>query len=460
MILVFESLNRILSIADTTLNTEEEKRQHGFLIYMGLLMSLGGLMWGTFCLFFDLYVAASIPFSYVLITILNFSFLRQTKNFFIAQKTQILISLILPFFFQYFLGGFVSSGGNVLWSVIAVFGSFTLRDKKASIIWLLLFIAVIITSGIVDSNAKVHDLALSESYVVLFFVVNFIMIISIVFSLYYYFVSSEEDARNRLNESLEELKKAKNQLVESEKMASLGSLVSGVAHEINTPLGVGLTGISQISHEIKKMEANYHSESLTEEALLGSINSIYKLSQTIHERLNNAATLVKSFKDISADQHFEDKREFMLKDYIGNLIMSLQNPIKSKQVSIINNIDEDILLDSYPGIFSQILTNLILNSITHAFEDNTQNTIEISSKKDDVFLLEYRDNGIGITQEVQRKIFDPFFTTKRGQGGSGLGMNIVYNLVTQKLKGTMNIVNVSPHGLGFDIILDKSHIKA
>ncbi|MBL1244643.1 MAG: HAMP domain-containing histidine kinase [Sulfurimonas sp.] len=393
----FKSLARILTIADTEFSTEEESRQHGFLIYMGLLMSCGGLMWGTFCLFFDLYLAASIPFGYISITILNFLFLYKTKNFFIAQKIQILISLILPFFFQYFLGGFVSSGGNVLWSVIAVFGSFTLRDKKASIVWLFFFIIVVITSGIVDSDAKVYDLGLSQSYVILFFVVNFITTISIIFSLYYYFVSSEEDARYKLKESLEELKKAKDQLVESERMASLDSLVSGVAHEVNTPLGVGLTGVSQINHEIKKMKDNYHAETLTEEALLGSISIIDKLSQTINERLNNAATLIKSFKDISVDQHFEDKREFILKDYIDNLIMSLQNPIKTKQVRVVNNIDENIELDSYPGTFSQILTNLILNSITHGFDDDKvrestlgykEHIIEISSKVDnDVFLV-------------------------------------------------------------------------
>jgi len=316
-----------------------------------------------------------------------------------------------------------------------------------------------IFSGLVDSEAKQFDMGLPEAYVIFFFVVNFILVISIIFSLYYYFVSSEEDARHKLQNSLEQLNQAQDQLIESEKMASLGSLVSGVAHEINTPLGVGLTGISQIDHEIKKIESNYHSDTLTEEVLLSSIAVTRQLTQTIRDRLNNAVTLVKSFKNISVDQHFEDQREFGLKQYIDDLIRSLQSPLKSKHVTVVNTIDKDIVLDSYPGIYSQIISNLILNSINHGFEDGSENIIEISSDVDDKLRLHYKDNGSGITDEIENKIFDPFFTTKRGQGGSGLGMNIVYNLITQKLNGTIDIIKVSPHGLGFNIILDTSHIK-
>lgn len=449
----------IVKIADIESSTEDEKRQHAFLIYMGIFMSLGGIIWGSLCLFFDLYIPAAVPFTYVFITVLNFTSLYLTKNFFIAQKVQIFISLILPFFFQYYLGGFVSSGGNVLWSIIAVFGSFTLRDKKASIVWLLLFIVVMIVSGLVDSSAKEYAIGLDESYSIIFFVMNFIMTTTIIFSLYYYFVSSEEEARESLEKSLHELSQAQDQLIASEKMASLGSLVSGVAHEINTPLGVGLTGVSQINHEVKKIEANYHAESLTEEALLASVEVIKQLTRTINDRLNNAVALVRSFKDISADQHFEDKREFLLKEYIDNLITGLQSPIKSKNVAVINNIDESILLDSYPGIFSQIFTNFILNSIAHGFDNDEEHIIEISSQVGNEFKISYKDNGVGITSKIEKKIFDPFFTTKRGQGGSGLGMNIVYNLVTQKLNGKIDIVTILPHGLGFDISLDTSHIK-
>lgn len=453
-------LKPILEIGNKPTDTEDIKREHGFLIYMGLLMSIGGFFWGTLCLLGNMYIPAIVPYTYIVLTAVNFFYLYKTKNFIISQNVQIFISLILPFFFQFFLGGFVASGGNVLWSVLAVFGSFTLGRKKSTITWLVMFILIMIVSGVVDSQAQKFDAGLPESYVIFFFVINFIAVVSIIFSLYYYFVTIENATRKNLQKSLEELHLAQEQLIAKEKMASLGSLVSGVAHEINTPLGVGLTGISQIDQEVKKMESNYHSDSLTEDALLGSISTIGQLTQTIRDRLNNAVTLVKSFKNISVDQHAEDKREFVLKRYIDDLILSLQGPLKSKGVVVVNNIDESIVLDSYPGIFSQIVSNLILNSIAHGFEEGSENSIEISVNLDEGFKILYRDNGIGITDEVEKKIFDPFFTTKRGQGGSGLGMNIIYNLITQKLKGNIALKRMSPNGLGFDILLDLSHTKA
>lgn len=456
---LLKRLQFLLTIGDKESDTEEEKRQHGFLIYMGLLMSSGGLMWSTLCVIHGLYLAAMVPYTYILVTIFNFTYLYHTKNFEVTQNIQILMSLMLPFFFQFLLGGFIASGGNVLWSVLAVFGSFTLRNKKMSIVWLILFILLMIFSGLVDPWAKQFDIGLSEGYVIAFFVLNFIATVLIIFSLYYYFVSSEEDARLKLQASLEQLRLAQNQLIESEKMASLGSLVSGVAHEINTPLGIGLTGISQIEHEVKKLEKNYNDQALTEEAFTGYIFTTKQLIATIRDRLNSAVALVRSFKNISVDQHFEDLREFNLKKYIDDLLLSLQNQLKMNQVKVVNAIDEHMVIESYPGIFSQLFSNFILNSIKHGFEgdfnDGGENIINISiDKADNGLIIHYEDNGKGITDTIEKHLFDPFFTTKRGQGGSGLGLNIVYNLVTQKLGGTLDVVRISPHGLGFTIVVD------
>lgn len=449
----------LLTIADTLHDTDAQKRQHSFLIYMGLLMSTGGLLWGAICLYHDIYIAAMVPYAYILITLMNFTYLYITKNFKVSQNIQIIISLLLPFFFQFFLGGFIASGGNVLWSVIAVFGSFTLGDKRKSLVWLFLFIALMIFSGLVDSYAKPYDIGLAESYIIGFFVINFIFVIGIIFSLNYYFVSTEEKVRLELQESLKKLEETQNILIESEKMASLGSLVSGMAHEINTPLGVGLTGISQIDHELKKLESNYKEDKLTEEALKSYMGIMKKLVQTIQDRLNNAVILVKSFKRISVDQHVDDQREFNLKQYLDTIIFSFQTSLRAKNVKVINTIDENIILDSYPGIFSQIFSNLILNSIKHAFDEGEDNIITISIELTDQFIMNYQDNGKGISSDNEKKIFDPFFTTKRGQGGSGLGLHIIYNLITQQLGGRLKLMKVSPHGLGFKITLDPSIIK-
>ncbi len=453
-------VQKILTIADKEGDSEELKRQHGFLIYMGLLMSSGGMVWGTICMFYEIYIAAVVPYTYILVTVLNFTYLYYSKNFKFSQNLQIIMSLLLPFFFQFFLGGFIASGGNVLWSVIAVFGSFTLRDKKMSLVWMGLFTALMIFSGVVDHYAKPYDIGLSNAYIIFFFVLNFIFVIAIIFSLYYYFVSTEENARKALQESLHQLKLAQKQLIESEKMASLGSLVSGIAHEINTPLGVGLTGTSQLDHELKKLQSHYEQETLTEEALKEFLSLSQKLTHTVNDRLTHAAKLVKSFKSISVDQHSEERQDFNLYQYFNNILFGLQNQLKSKKIEVINQIPPHIIFDSYPGLFSQIISNLIINASLHAFDDDENNKITITyEESQDNITICFEDNGKGITPDIEKKIFDPFFTTKRGQGGSGLGLHIIYNLVTQQLEGQLTSYPVSPHGVGFQITLNKNIIK-
>ena len=214
-----------------------------------------------------------------------------------------------------------------------------------------------------------------------------------------------------------------------------------------------------MDHELKKLESNYKEDMLTEEALKDYMSIMNKLVQTIRDRLNNAVTLVKSFKSISVDQHSEEQREFNLKQYVDSIIFSFKVQLDNKEIKVNNTIDESIVLDSYPGIFSQIFSNLILNSIKHAFDDNENNIIDISIELTEQFIIHYQDNGKGISSEHEKKIFDPFFTTKRGQGGSGLGLHIIYNLITQQLGGTLKSMKVSPHGLGFSITLDRSMIK-
>jgi len=263
---------------------------------------------------------------------------------------------------------------------------------------------------------------------------------------------------SELNDAIEELKTTQQKLITAEKMASLGSLVSGVAHEVNTPLGVSLTGISQVSFEIDKTYKAYHEDTLSEEEFESSLETIKEITTTVHKSLENAATIINSFKHIAVDQHIDDRREFNLKEYIDEIALSLKSELKRKQVTLINEVDPEIKLNSYPGSLTQIISNLILNSLKHAFEYGGDNIIKIFTQKDGNELsLHYQDNGKGISQEVEKKIFDPFFTTARGQGGSGLGMNIVYNLVTEKLNSEISIQK-STKGLHFKIRLNPEMI--
>jgi len=252
------------------------------------------------------------------------------------------------------------------------------------------------------------------------------------------------DSNKQLESKIRELNDAQNMLVESEKLASLGALVAGVSHEINTPIGIALTGISNIEYETNLVDKLYKEEELTEEKLVSYIKLVTKLSKTIHTSLSNAIRLIQSFKKISVDQHSGEKRIINLSMYFDEIVLSLNNSLKQKRVVVLNNIDKDIELETYAGIYSQIFSNLILNTLKHAFnEKERDNIIEVYTIVTQNNLeIHFKDNGKGIDKNIKNKIFDPFFTTKRGQGGSGLGLNIIHNLILKKLHGTISIVDI------------------
>jgi signal transduction histidine kinase len=284
----------------------------------------------------------------------------------------------------------------------------------------------------------------------------------------------EQQVENRtqeLKQSIEDLQKTQKQMVESEKMASLGSLVAGIAHEINTPIGISITATTLIQSETKEIINNLQSDNLGKNALGEYLQVVDKMSKSMFLSLNNAANLIRSFKQVATDQHIEEKRQFNLSNYVNDVLLSLNNKLKHTQIKVINDIDPTLEISSYAGIFSQIITNFVLNSIHHAFDDFSP--LKPSQDKDsqhktlqqqldklisitafiesDSFNLIYKDNGKGIDEQIINKIFEPFFTTKFGQGGSGLGLNIIYNLVNHKLKG--NIYCNSQLGKGMEMIV-------
>lgn len=239
-----------------------------------------------------------------------------------------------------------------------------------------------------------------------------------------------------LQESLGKLKRTQEHLVQSGKMAALGELVSGVAHEINTPVGIGVTATSYLEMKTKEFASRLASENMRHPELEKYLNSVSEASASILTNLNRAADLVKSFKQVAVDQTSEERRRFKLKDYIDKVLLSLHPKYKRTRHTITVSCPEDLEIFSYPGAFSQIITNLVMNSLIHGFEGVEKGLISIDvSVEEDKLLLRYSDNGRGMKEENIKKIFDPFFTTRRTQGGSGLGMHIVYNLVTQILAG-------------------------
>ncbi len=264
-----------------------------------------------------------------------------------------------------------------------------------------------------------------------------------------------EKSNDELEQTITNLIQTQKMLVEAEKMASLGGLVAGVAHELNTPVGNGLMGITHFLQISKKLEKDYANEIMTQSDFEEFLKITTDLAQQININLKKTALLVKNFKQVSVDQTSEQKREFNLKLYLEEIIYSLNYLIKQTRLKVTIHCDDNIELNSYPGSYSQILTNLITNSIRHAFEKQEVGIISIDVKiKEDKYLeFSYKDNGKGISEENLPKIFDPFFTTNREKGGTGLGLNIVYNVVTSTLKGSIECKSIEKEGVTFIIIL-------
>ncbi len=260
-----------------------------------------------------------------------------------------------------------------------------------------------------------------------------------------------EQQKEELQITLDQLKETQAQLIQSEKLAALGGLVAGVAHEINTPVGIGLTAASSLEEETRKMAELYKMDKISRADFKDYLNTANQSAKLILSNMQRTAEMVQSFKQVSADQATEEQRRFKLKSYTEDVIRSLYPKLKQRKIGIDLDIDEKLEIDSFPGAFSQIITNLVLNSLMHGFDEKDEGKIEIKANLENSKLnLEYSDNGKGISEDTLNKIFEPFFTTNK-KLGTGLGMHIVYNLVTQKLDGTIQCSSEINKGTSFKI---------
>ncbi len=258
----------------------------------------------------------------------------------------------------------------------------------------------------------------------------------------------------QLKRTVEELTLTQKQLVESEKMASLGQLVAGVAHEINTPIGIGVTAASHLQHEAKQLQAAVEQGRLSKAELATFAEMAATSAALVLTNLGRASNLVRSFKQVAVDQSSEQRRSFLLHEYLQEILLSLRPRLKKTRHQVQIDCDPELRLTTYPGALYQIIVNLIINSLIHGFEGIEAGRIQISASVDgDALLLSYRDNGRGMNSEVRQRIFDPFYTTRRKEGGSGLGMHLVFNLVTQMLKGSIECHSEPGAGVLFEIAM-------
>ncbi len=258
---------------------------------------------------------------------------------------------------------------------------------------------------------------------------------------------------NELKDSYNQLKNAQDQLIIAEKLASLGELVAGVAHEINTPLGIGLTLNSFLNDSIVQVNDRFVSGKLGKADLNEYLHSSLEASELAIRNLMRAAEIVDTFKQVAVDQSTLELRKVNLRDYIGKIIKNL-TPRSSKEKHTFHiHCEDSIEVYTYPGAIAQIITNLFVNALTHGFKVDQSGAIDIRLEKEHNMLhIIFQDNGNGISEDNLSKIFNPFFSTNKPNGSSGLGLHITYNLVTQTLGGTISVNSTPGQGTRFDIL--------
>ena len=235
-------------------------------------------------------------------------------------------------------------------------------------------------------------------------------------------------------------------------MADLGTLVAGVAHEINTPVGIGVTATSNLYESITRFQELSDQGLLKRQDLVDFIEDIKEAAAITLSNLEKAARLIKSFKQLSVDQAQEVCRNIYVKAYLNEILLSLQPKLRATKHRVSVECADDLVLACFPGAFSQIITNLIMNSLIHAYDAEDQGNIKImASQENGTFVLQYSDDGKGMTAETQAQIFKPFFTTKQDQGGTGLGLYVLENIITKQFNGSFSCQSSLGQGTVFMI---------
>jgi signal transduction histidine kinase len=266
-------------------------------------------------------------------------------------------------------------------------------------------------------------------------------------------------SKEKAESALFELNTAQQNLIDAERLAALGGLVAGVAHEVNNPIGISLTVASSFARRTEMFETELRSEgALRRSQLEDFVRASRDASQQLVANLHRAGELIQSFKQVAVDRSHAERRQFSLSEATDQIIASLRPVLKRAPIELTVDVPEGLLINGYPGSYGQILTNLFLNAVNHAFAGGRSGTIAISARArghDDIE-INFADNGAGMTPDVQRQAFDPFFTTRRNEGGTGLGLHIVYNLVTQQLGGRMMLESRPGQGTTFRIIMPRT----
>lgn len=258
-----------------------------------------------------------------------------------------------------------------------------------------------------------------------------------------------------LQKTLDQLRQTQQHLIESEKMASLGSLVAGIAHEVNTPVGIGLTGITHCRYLLEQLRESTTAAKLSKLQLQQTLSELIDSSDLVERNLHRAAELISQFKQSAVDQSHYELHQFAIDDYVQAVLQTLLPFCRQHRVKLEWSLQSGMLLRSYPGAIAQVITNLVTNACMHAFDGRQQEMarVYVSTQRlsDNRLQLQLTDNGCGIARENHHKVFEPFYTTRRGRGGTGLGLSIVYNIVQKNLCGELRMASKPGTGTRFTL---------
>lgn len=467
-----------------------------FVVYESILMSMGGILWGTLCLLLGRVGPSLIPFGYVILSIINMTLFARYKRFSFTQGFQTGISLLLPFLFQWYLGGFYASGGVMLWALLSLAASLSYSNTRASILWLITYVGLTAFSGIFDSTfAALFPYAYDMNLSITLITMNIAVVSTLIFILVIFYV-------NENTSSYAKVKDAQQMLIQSEKLAALGQLSAGIAHEINTPLGA-IKAIAQESHAMgrtltqnffllykkltpeetdillrfisnhqirtdflttreerplrMKLQEELTARGIDHASLIASklcqIN-IYTIDselekligpyfstivESLHllflEQKNNNTTLtsvekasrvVKALKMYLHTTEENNPEKYNLRESIDTVLTIYHNQIKHG-INISLDIPEELTIIGFSEQIGQVWTNLIVNAC-QAMNFNGSLTIKASRKGTQV-RVSISDTGCGIPEEIGDRIFDAFYSTKKIGEGSGLGLDIVKNII-------------------------------
>ncbi|MCB1542194.1 MAG: HAMP domain-containing histidine kinase, partial [Rhodoblastus sp.] len=262
-------------------------------------------------------------------------------------------------------------------------------------------------------------------------------------------------SKRRAETAYEELRATQNSLIEAEKLAALGGLVAGVAHEVNNPVGISVTVASTLARRCEAFSEEMKRGELRRSRLNEFVEGNREAANMLLSNLHRAAELIQSFKQVAVDRSHAERRAFDMKALTDQIMLSLRPTLSKRNIALRIECPEHIDMNSYPGSWGQVLTNLTLNSVIHGFTPDVAGAIDITVRKLDDELVEvvFVDNGQGMSEEVKRRAFDPFFTTARGRGGTGLGLHIVHNIVTNRLGGRIAISSDAACGVRFRMVL-------